>query len=96
MEDNLKWNTTFDGRRSLMEDYLRWKTTFDGKQPSMDDDLRWRINFDGRRHLMEDNLHWKNTSYREISRFRSGHFLAFVSLPQEMEMLSGENQFVLL
>ena len=45
MEDNLRWKTTFDGRRPLMEDGLQWKTTFDGRRPSMEDDLRWKTTF---------------------------------------------------
>ena len=44
MEDDLQWNTTFDGRRPAMEDDLRWKTTFDGRQPLMEDNLKNKYN----------------------------------------------------
>ena len=36
----LKWKTTFNGRRPLMEDYLQWKTTANGRRPPMEDDLQ--------------------------------------------------------
>ena len=61
MEDDLRWKTTFDGRRPSMEDNLWWKTNFDGRRPSMKDDLRWKTTFDGRRPLMEDDQWWKTT-----------------------------------
>ena len=32
MEDDLRWKTTFGGRRPRVEDKLRWKTTFGGRQ----------------------------------------------------------------
>ena len=49
MEDDLRWKTIFDGRRSLMEEDLRWKTTFDERRPLMEDELRWKTTFGGRR-----------------------------------------------
>ena len=36
MEDNICWNTTFDGRRPLVEEDLQWMTTFDGRRPSLE------------------------------------------------------------
>ena len=38
-EDDLRWNTTFDGRQLLTEDNLLWKTTFDRGQILTEDDL---------------------------------------------------------
>ena len=38
-EDDLRWNTTFDGRKLLTEDDLRQKTTFNGRRPLTEDDL---------------------------------------------------------
>ena len=61
MEDDHRWKTTFDGRRSSMEDDLRWKTTFDGIRPLMEYDLQWNTTFDGRRTSMEEDLQWKTT-----------------------------------
>ena len=44
MEDDLRWKTTFGGRRpSCLIQFcseLIWKTTFDGRRPSIEDDLR--------------------------------------------------------
>ena len=65
MEDDLRWRTTFDGRRSLMEYNLRWKTTFDGRRPSMEDDQWWRKTNDGRRPSMGDELQWRHPSMGE-------------------------------
>ena len=46
MEDNLLWNTIFDGRRPLRD------TSLDRGGPSMEDNLWW----DGRNPLMDDDL----------------------------------------
>ena len=61
MEDDLRWKTTFDGRRPSMEDDLRWKTPFNERRPSMEDDLRRKMTFKGRRPSMEDDFRWKTT-----------------------------------
>ena len=53
MEDNLRWKTTFGGRRSSMEDNLLWKTPFHGRH------LQWKMTFSGRRPSVEDDLRWK-------------------------------------
>ena len=59
MEDNLRWKTTFNGRRPSMEDDLQWKTTFNGRRPSMEDDFQWKPPLNGRWPSMEDTLQWK-------------------------------------
>ena len=61
MEDNLRWKTSFDGRRPSMEDDLWWKTTFDGRWPLMEDNLWLKTTFDWRHPLMENDLRWKTT-----------------------------------
>ena len=59
--DNLRWKTTFDGRRALMEDDLWLKTSFYGRWPLLKDDLRWKTTLDWIQPSMEDNLQWKTT-----------------------------------
>ena len=61
MEDDLRWETPFDGRPPLGENHLWWKTTFSGRQPSVEDNLQWKMTLLGRRPLMEDNLQMKTT-----------------------------------
>ena len=56
MKDNLRWKTTFNGRRPSMKDDLQWKTTIDGRGPSMEDDLRWKTTFNGRRPLCSSSI----------------------------------------
>ena len=61
MEDNLWWNTTFDGIQPLMEDNLWLKTNFDGRhfdggRPFMEDNIWWRTTFYGGQPLMEDTF----------------------------------------
>ena len=67
MEDDLRWRTTFDGKRPFIEDDLRWKTVFDGKRPSMEDDLLWKTTFHGRYPS------WKR--FRSDIYRRYGHFI---------------------
>ena len=72
VEDDLRWKTTFGGRRPMLEDNLwwktplveddlRWKTTFGGRRLSVEDDLQWKTTFGGRRPMVEDDLLWKTT-----------------------------------
>ena len=67
VEDNLRWNTTFIGRRPfvgrqpLVKDDLWWRTPFGGRQPLVEDDLWWKMTFSGRQPLLEDDLCGKTT-----------------------------------
>ena len=61
MEDDLRWKTTFGGRRPSLEDELWWKATFGGRQSSVEDDLQWKMTFSGRRPSVEDDLQWRMT-----------------------------------
>ena len=56
MEDDLKWQTTSNGRRPQMEDDLQCKTTSNIRRPPMEDDLQWKTTSNGRQPLMEDDL----------------------------------------
>ena len=42
MEDDIWWNTTYNGGRLMMEDDLWWKTTDDGRRLMMEDNLWWK------------------------------------------------------
>ena len=60
-EDDIRWKTTYDGRRLMMEDNLWWKTTYDGRRFMVEDDLWWKTSYEGRLLMMEDDLGWKMT-----------------------------------
>ena len=41
MEEDIRWKTTFSGRRTSVEEDLQWKTTFGGRQPLVEDNFWW-------------------------------------------------------
>ena len=47
-EDDLRWKTTFSGKRPQGEDDLWWKTTLCERQTLVEDNPRWKRTFGGR------------------------------------------------